>query len=86
MQLLRQHRLAVTSMCFSKSGFTMVTADAEKVLVWNSVSWELIDAAERPLGRTGEFATDGNKAGMQSRMSEIRSASLGCTSLTENEA
>jgi len=64
MQLLRQHRLAVTSMCFSKSGFTMVTADAEKVLVWNSVSWELIDAAERPLGRTGEFATDGNKAGV----------------------
>lgn len=64
LQLLRQHRLAVTSMCFSKSGFTMVTADVEKVLVWDSASWELLDAAVRPLGRTGEFATDTTKTNL----------------------
>lgn len=54
-QLLRHHRLSVTSMCFSQSGSKMVSADAEQVLVWNSVSWELADAAVRPVGRTGEF-------------------------------
>jgi WD40 repeat protein len=32
-----------------------VSADAEKVLVWNSISWELIESAMRPVGRTGEF-------------------------------
>ena len=54
-QLLRHHRLAVTSICFSPSGCKLVSADAEKVLVWNSISWELIESAMRPVGRTGEF-------------------------------
>ena len=54
----------MTSMCFSKSGFTMVTADVEKVLVWNSMTWELMDSAVRPLGRTGEFVADTNRTNM----------------------
>jgi len=54
-QLLRHHRLAVTSMCFSQSGAKMVSADTDQILVWNSISWELLDAAVRPVGRTGEF-------------------------------
>ena len=56
-QLLRHHRMAVTSMCFSQSGNKLVSADAEQILVWNSMSWELVDAAVRPVGRTGEFGS-----------------------------
>jgi hypothetical protein len=44
-------------MCFSLSGSRLVSADAEQVLIWNSMSWELADSAVRPVGRTGEFGS-----------------------------
>ena len=61
-RVLRQHRCAVTSICFSQTGDRMVSADAEQLLVWNSVSWELAEKAQRPVGRTGEFGAVGQAA------------------------
>ena len=42
-------------MCFSQSGSKLVSADSDQILIWNSISWELVDSAVRPVGRTGEF-------------------------------